>query len=139
MYSNICCNCLFRLCKCYFFKPRKRIKLLLLAVIIGPISFCDITDQQRWQRMTPCSVPGFDSLLWQDSRNQVLQRRNEEPILDLTVRVLLCLDTKAQTRISENTNMVVIARSEQRTGKLPCLCKLDSPQAPETRTSLCLQ
>lgn len=48
------------------------------------------------QKVSRC-VPGFDGLWWQDSRNQVLQRRDEEALVDLTVRVVFCLDTKAQT------------------------------------------
>lgn len=39
-------------------------------------------------------VPGFDGLFWQDTWNQMLQRRDEEAIMDQTVRVLLSLDRK---------------------------------------------
>lgn len=41
-------------------------------------------------------VPGFHRLWWKDSRNQVFQGRDQEPIMDVTVCVLLCLQTQTQ-------------------------------------------
>lgn len=43
------------------------------------------------------NVPGFNCFCWEDFRNQVLQRRDEKAIVDLTVIAVLCLDVKAKT------------------------------------------
>lgn len=76
-------------------------------------------------------VPGLDSFWWQDPRNPVLQGRDEEPIIDETIRVILCLDTKAKTNtlISENkhNSYCTLVRGEERACGEPCSGKLDSP------------
>lgn len=81
-------------------------------------------------------LPGFDSFWRKNSRNKVLKWRDEVPFMDITVIILLCLIKKKKEYRYLSKIIRLGSRKENR--KVPCLCKLGSPEAPVTCTFLYL-